>query len=81
MGCTAQFFEWLSNEFIKKYGGKLLPDIQDDAIQLGKANIAFAQKKYNEVMKMISVIQRIEDVGYYLRIKTLVIKTHYELAL
>lgn len=70
-------FEW-TEWFIKEYGAKLHPSIQESAMNFTLALLNFRKKEFDKVIPNLSVI-KYDDVAFGLAAKVLLSHAYYEL--
>ncbi len=65
-----------AENFFFEYKNKLIPEFKKDTISLAKAQILFAQKKYDEALNIINRIDYLNSI-FYLKSKILQSKIYY----
>ncbi len=77
VGIRLEKFEWVK-KFIEEYGDYINPKHKDNAVIYNTAFYLFAQKRYEEVLKVLRNIEY-DDIYYSLNSKTILLMTYYEL--
>lgn len=70
--------DWLEN-FIQVYKDHLLPEVKENATELGMAYLRFGQKKYPETLRHTQQVKYKNNHAYSLPCWTLSIRSYYEL--
>jgi len=65
-----------AENFLFEYKSKLIPEFKADTIEVGKAQIFFAQKKYDEALNSLIKVDYLNS-AFYLRSKVLQSKIYY----
>jgi hypothetical protein len=69
-------FAWADN-FFSKYQDRILPELQESAINLAKTQIFFYKKKYDEALDMLNNVSYNNNY-FYLQSKKILAKIYYE---
>ena len=77
LGLRLKEFEWIEG-FIKNFNHKLPAKFQENALTYNLANLYFSQKRYDDVIRLLSTVEY-KGLYYALDGRWLLLRTYYEL--
>ncbi len=77
LGLRLKEFKWIE-QFIKEFNHKLPAKFQENALTYNLANLYFSQKRYSDVIRLLSTVEY-KGLYYALDGRWLLLRTYYEL--
>jgi len=71
---------WLE-EFLRKYGGELNPEVREDLLNFAAAKVFFNKKEYEKALSLIARTKKLKDTDTLLSLRNLQLMVYFELGM